>query len=277
MEAETDERIVYLYGVVPVDQALPRDAGIALFGISQGALKAIVEPVSAIDFSPAALEKNLKSIEWVAVIARKHKAVLEQAMRHGTVIPARLCTLFSSDDAVERTLALYQERFLATLSRLKGREEWGLKVFCDEHRLQSAAAVNDPDVRNDDAAIAAASPGHAFVLRRQRDARLLELAASHLDALVEQIVEAVEQVSDDVRLRPINPISATDRPEAPVLNLAALVSISGREAFKDAMTDIKMKVVEQGLDCELTGPWAAYSFCDDADDSTPDAAGAQGG
>jgi hypothetical protein len=264
VQPNSGDRVLYLYGVIPCDQEVPRGDGIALASVSHGALKAVVEPVSALEFSPALLDQKLQSLDWVAVIARKHEAVLEQAMCHGAVIPARLCTLFSRDDAVKRTLVEHHDRFLATLSRLKGREEWGLKVFCDDARLKVAVTADNPDLQDDEAAMAAASPGHAFVLRKKHEARLEEMALAHLDALLDQIIEGVEHVSDDVRVRAILPASATEGSDPMVLNLAALVNVTNRAAFIDAVSEMQTAFSVEGLTCELTGPWAAYSFCDDA-------------
>jgi hypothetical protein len=259
------DRVLYLYCVIPRDQGFPSDAGVALEGVSYAAVAAVVEPVCAREFSSPVLDEKLQSLEWVARQARKHETVLEQAMRHGPIVPARLCTLFSNAEALKRSLADNEGRFLAALERIQGREEWGLKAFCDEHRLRVAAA-DDQDLRTLDAAIALSDPGHAFVLRKKREARLAELTSLRLDELVDEVLGAVEQVADDVSLRPVLPASATGRNEPMALNAAALVSVSTREAFQATIAELSVRYQEDGLVMEMSGPWPPYSFCDDEDD-----------
>lgn len=249
---------------MPKDQALTGGLGVPLHALSHAAVTAVFEPVCAREFSPEALDEKLKSIEWVAGMSQKHEAVLEQAMRCGPVVPMRLCTLFSSTEALKRSLADNEGRFLAALERIRGREEWGLKVFCDTGRLQTAAAAESFVLRGIDAQIAAANPGLAFVLRKKREAWLAEMASDRLDALVDEVLEAVECVADDVRLRPILPESATGRDIPMALNAAALVNVSARESYKATIAELSVLHREDGLVFALSGPFPAYSFCDDA-------------
>lgn len=260
------DRVLYLYGVIPRDQNLPTSVGVALCGVSHATVTAMVEPVCAREFSPESLDEKLQSIEWVARQARKHEAVLEQAMRHGPVVPARLCTLFSNAEALKHSLGERKQEFLAALERIQGREEWGVKAFYDG-RQPGAAAADDSELRRLDAAISDASPGHAFVLRKKRAARLAALASVRLDALVDEVLEAVEDVAADVRLRPLLPESATGRDEPMALNAAALVSVSTRDAFQAAIAELSARCREDGLVIEICGPWPAYSFCDDDADA----------
>jgi hypothetical protein len=219
--------------------------------------------VCAVEFSPKTLDQKLQSVEWVAGLARKHETVLEQAMRHGAVVPARLCTLFSTAEALKRSLSDNEARFQAALARIAGREEWALKVFCDEARLREAESAEEPTLQALDAALAGASPGGAFVLRKRREARLTELVSLRLDELVDDMLDALELVSDDARLRPLLSEAAAGRERPMVLNVAALVPVSGCESFRATLADLSARYQEDGLLIELTGPWPAYSFCDD--------------
>lgn len=256
-------RVLYLYGVIPKNQSFSSDAGLPLQAVSHATLTAVVEPVCAREFSPEALDEKLQSIEWVARLARKHETVLEEAMRHGPVVPASLCTLFSNTEALKRSLAENEKRFLFALERIHGQQEWGLKAFCDERRLRAAAATDDAELRTLDAVIAGANPGHAFVLRKKREARLAELGSMRLDALVDEVLEAIEHVAADVRLRPLLPEPATGRDEPLALNAAALVNVFARETFQATIAELSTRYQDDGLVFELSGPWPAYSFCDD--------------
>src|SRR5215510_7383951 len=119
-ELERD-RILYLYGIVRGGQRVPATGPPALEAVPFSSLAAVVERVPSGEFEPEALEQQLERLEWVAPLARKHAAVLEELMRHGPVVPARLCTLFSSTGALANALAEQAQRIRNALGRLDGR------------------------------------------------------------------------------------------------------------------------------------------------------------
>ena len=127
--AKGDERILYLYGVAPEEPGLRAAGDAALEVVPHLGLAGLVEAVLASEFSPKALDEKLLCLDWVTRMARKHEAVLEAAMRYGPVVPARLCTLFSGAEALKRSLAQDQVRFRSALARIRGREEWSVKVY----------------------------------------------------------------------------------------------------------------------------------------------------
>src|SRR6185436_439373 len=251
-------------GVIRRGQGVPADAGAELQAIACSGVAALVEPVCAEEFSPATLDEKMSSIEWVARLAHKHEAVLEGATRHGAVVPARLCTLFSSAEALRLSLAANEAGFLAALERVQGREEWGLKMFCEEDRLRALAALDDPEVLRLEAAITETSPGHAFVLRKKQDARLAELSAARIEDAIDATIEALEPATVELRFLPAL-LSAAEEAggERIALNLAALVDVGAREAFHCAVSRLSESFPGEGFAFEVSGPWPPYNFCTD--------------
>ena len=280
--AGAGEQVFYLYGVIPRGQSYPSEEGMGLEAVVHADLVALVEPVSAREFSSAALDAKLEDLEWVSLLARRHESVLERAMRHGVVAPARLCTLFSSAFALRQSLAANEQRFRAALQRMRGRQEWGIKAFCVESRLRAQADHGDDRVRSLNAALATAAPGYAFVLRKQRDARLAELAAARIYEVLDEAGAALERAVVDLRLLPLRhgdePAGAAAEtgelpaapgpPETMVLNLAALVDEAAYEAFDSVVGELAARFRDEGFRFGLSGPWPPYNFCSqDEDDS----------
>jgi gas vesicle protein GvpL/GvpF len=261
------QRALYIYGVIPSGQSFSTAVGAAVEAIEHSTLAALVEPVCAREFSPDTLEEKLASIEWVAGLAHKHEAVLEDAMRHGTVVPARLCTLFTSAEALRLSLATHEDRFLAALDRMRGRGEWGVKMFCKESLLQAAGGQRDPQVQALAAAIAEASPGQAFFLRKKRDIRSAAVATARIDQVVDETIDALEPETVDMKLlrAPLSGMTR-GRDEPLCLNVAALVDAAAREAFHAAVARLSERFQEEGFAFEVSGPWPPYNFC--ADDET---------
>ena len=268
--ATTGRRVLYLYGVVPRGQPLPAHEAAPLEAVPHARLVAVVEPVCAREFSAEELERKLQCVGWVAPLARRHAAVLEAAMRHGPVVPAGLCTLFTSARALTRLLADNEERFHDQLSWLEGRQEWGLKIFCDEDRLRSTLGARDPAVLALAAAAAAASPGQAYVLGKKRDGRLAEVVSVRIDEVVDEVLDEVDgevegplaALAVDMRQRPLLAEARAGRRAAMVLNCALLVDTTVCPAFHAAAAELAARLEAEGFALELTGPWPAYSFCD---------------
>jgi hypothetical protein len=259
------EQVLYLYGVVPNDQPVPRGATGSLETIPLAGLTALVESVSASEFAPRVLEKKLQCIDWVSELARKHSSILEEAMRHGPVVPAPLCTLFSSAEVLRASLEVSEQEFQAKLERLKGRQEWGCKVFCDSGKLRATLGGNDSHLVALEAAVATASPGQAYVLRKKRDAYLAELASERMDAATGEMLDSLSLLSVDTRLRPLLSEAASGRSEAMALNVALLIAVSRYPELHAQVEELSARFSTEGFVIELTGPWPAYSFCDDDD------------
>jgi len=251
-------QVLYLYGVVRRGQGFPADA--ALRAVACLGVAALVEPVCAEEFSAATLDEKMTSIEWVARLAQKHEAVLEGVTRLGAVVPARLCTLFSSEEALRTTLAENEAGFLTMLEWVEGREEWGLKMLCAEDRLRGLAGSSDQEARKLVAAIAEASPGHAFVLGKKREARLAELTAAGIEDAVDAAIEALEPAAAELRSLPASAAAETGGGRL-VLNLAALVDKTAREAFHSTVSELAASLPGEAFTFEMSGPWPPYNFC----------------
>ncbi|GAA3355391.1 hypothetical protein GCM10017744_017750 [Streptomyces antimycoticus] len=57
--------------------------------------------------------------------------MINGAARQGQVIPLRFATLYHDDDRVRAMLQERREDFTATLRRVAGRTEWGVKAYVD--------------------------------------------------------------------------------------------------------------------------------------------------
>ena len=259
---------LYLYGIIPQGQALPDNVAAPLLPVLCSRLVAVCELVTSEDFAPGPLEEKLQSVEWVAQLALRHEAVLEAAMAHGPVIPARLCTLFSSTDALSASLAENERRYLAVLARLGDRREWGLKVLCDGKKLQAVVAAGDPTLRGLEQAMAAASPGGAYVLGKRAASRRAEVAAQRVSDATEEILTAVEKLPLEARLRPLPASRAVGGADA-IINLAVLADTAALALFRAAVDSLSRSVLLDGFVFEVTGPWPPYSFC--GEESTAEA------
>jgi hypothetical protein len=254
----SEPSVLWLYGVIPEGQAPPALGAIALETVHHHSLCALVESVPREAFTPEVLEQRLQSLEGIEGIARRHQAVLSAAMAIGTVIPARLCSLFSGADAVVEALASGEARFSAALERVAGCWEWGLKLSCDERRLRALLEATHPDLL---ARPVGATPGLSFLLEKKREARALELTAERIDEVADLVLDVISPAAEEIQVKPL-PTNSTPG-DLLALRLAALVERGGEEAFRAAISDAADEFGPEGFSFQVSGPWAPFSFCDE--------------
>ena len=245
----------YVYGVVPAGAPVPDAAGAARL-VVQGPLAAIVAEVPLADFDEEALVERLNDRVWLEDKARAHEDVLSAFAAVTTVVPLRFGTVYRDEDDVRRLLEERAESFEATLDRVRGRFELGVKVWIDRARFQQALAVGDSH--------ASGGGGRAYLQRRQSElaaardasARAAELARTAHERLRARAVEGVVN-------RP-QPRELTGRDEDMLLNAAYLVE-GDAAPFVDEVERLAAEAAALGVTFEVTGPWPPYNFADEGD------------
>jgi len=228
-----------------------RDGTLELPGtelVREGELAAVVTRVPLAEYGEAALRENLEDIGWLEDAARRHEAVLDQALAVTTVIPMRLCTIYRDETAVRQMLAGEHDGLAAALDRLAGHTEWGVKAF--------ARAPDDVGTER----FAGLSEGEAYLARKRarRDAR------EHADELVRACVEdahaRISELAAEALVNPLQSRELTGRAEAMVHNGVYLVEDGATDAFRAAVDELRRENGELGVELELTGPWPPYNF-----------------
>src|ERR1700761_5713494 len=100
--------------------------------ITCSGLTAVVSDVSMAEFGEAALRENLENLDWLDEVAREHHYVIDAAARLFPLLPVRLATVYSGDDALHAALAEHGSRLREALRRVGGRVEWGVKAYAPQ-------------------------------------------------------------------------------------------------------------------------------------------------
>ncbi|MBM0276817.1 GvpL/GvpF family gas vesicle protein [Micromonospora tarensis] len=242
----------WLHGVV-------RDAGPATLAriggmdggpvraVSAAGLVAVVSTAPLDEYGEQPLRRNLEDLAWLERAARAHHAVLEALARRGPVVPARLATVHTDDERVARSLTTRRAELVATLDRLTGRGEWGVKGYL----VPGATAVGAEPVTAGGVGTAYLRRRRAQLNAREERQRLISAAADAVHgALCEAAVSGRRHPPQDRRL------SGASAPM--VLNGAYLVDVAALPRFTELVGSLGGR--HPGLHLELTGPWPAYSF-----------------
>jgi hypothetical protein len=243
------DTLVYLYAVTDADAPEPEVAtgvdGAAVRRIVSGRLAAVVASVDAVRFGEEALRRSLEDLQWLEATARAHHAVVDAAAQAGPVAPVRLATVYLDDERVRGLLDERAAAFVATLDRIRGRVEWGVKGY---------AAPSDAPVEPEPTD--GGGPGRSYLARRLAERNRAARGQEEALAAAEAVHRELAAVTLAGRRYPPQDPRLTGREEEMVLNAAYLVD-AGRAP------DLHRAVEERsgaGVRLELTGPWAPYSF-----------------
>jgi hypothetical protein len=225
-------------------------------------LYAVVGRVPAEDFSEENLPVRLNDLKWITHRVTLHEQVIEHAMQYGCVVPLKFGTVFKSEENVHAMLEANATEFRQKLSELAGKEEWGVKVYCDLRQLAASVAAQDSALAELDREIASAPRGRAFLMARRRqelsaavvNREVARLGQECFERLREQCLKA--RVND--RLKP----EATGRSEEMILNGAFLAEKDKTAQFQSTLDGLREQFGTRGLLLECTGPWPPYNFCE---------------
>lgn len=251
--------VLYLYGFVPADASLPErgllgvgDAPVELLPLD-GFAAAIGRPDPGV-YSAAPLEARTGDLEWMAEQGLRHEQVVAWFVDTASIVPSRLLTLFSSDEAL-RSAVRDPGAIREDLARFARAREWDLKVAWDADVLAAHLGEVSAEIGDLDRQIAAASPGKRFLLERKRRDVARTEGREVARRLATELFEELRASAEDAVLRPPPPDGAPV-----VLNAALLVPVEAEPDLLARAAAARDRLGGIGVTVSFTGPWAPYRF-----------------
>ena len=227
--------------------------------IAKGELAALSSEVPLASYSEESLAEHLSDASWTAIRAMRHETIAEYVAKRAGVVPLRFGTIFLERSGIEQMLSEKGAELREILERLRGREEWGVNVFCDQSVLMSSITSVSPVLRELVERAAQASPGQSYLMQKKIDALKVDEVRAALNRIVEQIEKTLGAESDDAKRLRVLKVEATEYGELKA-KFAFLVKKSGFDRFRDAAERLAQEHQTAGVRLELTGPWPAYNF-----------------
>jgi len=263
------ESLIYLYGIVPIDAPEPPEE---LEGIDSGPVRlhsvgrvaAIVGDVSEIGYSDDALNARLDDLAWVGERGVSHERVVDWYAQQGPIIPLSLFSLHRDLRRVEDRVRQEEDAFESLLTRLKGKREWGVKLWRRESEARTGIDRLSPTLTALAAEIDAAPPGKRFLLEKKREGlRADEVrAASRRFAL--ELFGTLRGRAEAAVAATIPAVAGGER--VLLLDAAFLIDDERFDEFHRALSERSVSFQGSGFDIEFTGPWPPYSFTSLSDD-----------
>lgn len=258
------EDLLYVYCVTNKEPTIQEgDDGINnLSFVYHHGLYAVVSRASGDEFSEENLKKNIAEMEWLKEKVSGHEEIIEKVMKIACVVPFKFPTIFHSEESLRASLAENEEEFKGNLERLAGKEEWGLKIYCDMEKLKKKLLKEDAMLMEMDKEIGSSLPGKAFFLRKKKEEALNALVHREIREFCQDSFERLRQRSLQSCINRLLPKEITEREDDMVFNSAFLVDRNEVPAFINTVNYLKSQGEESGFSFVSTGPWPPYNFCE---------------
>ena len=222
-------------------------------------LAALSSTVPRASYSEDSLAEHLSDASWTAVRAMRHETVMEYVARRASVVPLRFGTIYLERAGVERMLEEKRRELAQIIERLRGREEWGVNVYCDQTTLMSSVTAVSPVLRDLVERAAQASPGQSYLMQKKIETLKVDEVRAALTRIIDEIEQELSQQSEDAKRLRVLKVEATEYGELKA-KFAFLIKRVDFETFRDAAERLAQTHQATGVRLELTGPWPAYNF-----------------
>lgn len=217
---------------------------------------AVIQEVPLEMFTGPSAEARLQDLAWVGPHACRHEEVVERAMQHSSVLPARFGALFSSLESLEALVEDHYEAILHFLGYADDKEEWAVKGLLDREEAQRRWGVAESQEE-----APSASPGRRYLMEQRHRVQAAQEVSSWARETDLALAAELERCAADFRrLRSLSQ-ETSGRGTEMVFNWAFLVANRDREAFRGQVEKLGAEQASRGLVLELSGPWPPYSFC----------------
>jgi hypothetical protein len=257
-------RLVYLYCVLPGEADVRLD-GIApmeeepLFAVLAGHLQAVVSEVGE-DFSEATLNTRIRDLDWLSPRAVRHHEVVDQLYaRCKLLLPLAFGAIFRSLESLVERLSSQEGELATRLERLRGREQWDLRLSSDQERFGERLRRHSAALQQMEVELTSKPPGTRFLLEK----KLRNLAASEAKRIATGVRSEVHQRLSDLAVeahRDELPAAAQSPAVRLELRSSYLIEEAGAVGLRLAVEKLSQKYAPLGYRFELTGPWPAFTF-----------------
>jgi hypothetical protein len=245
-EVSLPEGAIYLYALTAQKTSKPRAFSVAgidgtgrIVSLPADSFTAWISAVDAAGFA-AQLERNVENLEWLAGATLRHQEAINAIAKstRTTMLPTRFGVVFSGVQALAADIRARERDLKASIKRVQGCEEWGVKVF----------RVAQPSAR-----IFITATSGADYLRKKAEA--LEGDGAGADPQIKEFSSALSRIA--------RAVTQTGKVSSGQQGLqwqaTFLVPASRRKQWDNVLRKYATAWGEE-RSIECTGPWPPYSF-----------------
>jgi hypothetical protein len=226
--------------------------------VSSAGFAAVVSAVPLSHYGEKAIDANLSNTTWAATRAMRHDRVVEFFATQGPLIPLRFGTIYIDRTSIERMLSDRAPEFCSVIKSLRGRQEWGVLIYCDHAALVSNSVSKSAEIRPLLERAATARPGQSYLLAKQIEALKAKTTRQEISTAIIRMKEALDASSDQSVSSP-RERRRSEHGEL-VARFSFLVQARRLARFRATAERLARVYVSSGFHIELVGPMPPYSF-----------------
>jgi hypothetical protein len=258
------ETAIYLYCLGPSD-CLPRIAAAGVDERSRVSLwfcdeiGAVLSEVPLDDFRGEEAEARLRDLSWLGPRVCRHEAVVEEAMRHSPVLPARFATLFASAGSLRGFVLQHRTAIAGFFSEIGDQQEWAVKGLLVGARAREAMRAAGRTAA-EGASPASASPGARYFEQKRIDAGLDRQLRLWLKEAGQRAAAELRPLAGGFGERKVLGLEAVEDGAEAVWNWAFLLPPAALADFRERIEGLNSEHAAYGLSLRMAGPFPPYTF-----------------
>jgi len=237
-----------------------------VFTLAHREVEAVVSNISLEEFASEEIQKKAREdLNWIKERAIAHERVIEEAMRKNdkflSVIPMRFGAIFKEKAGLEETLNKDYSRIKEALDRVRGKQEWSVKVYLKDRKIfEQVVREKNEAIKEKEKEIASLSEGIAFFMEEELKEVISREADKELNNITEVLFKKLGRQSVDSVKGKILGRELTGRREPMVLNSAFLIPEGKIVNFKEEAEELDQEIETKGFYLEYSGPWPPFNF-----------------
>lgn len=246
---------IYAYGVISTPSSKLKIDNVSFISFKD--LTIVAKPVSVKDFQKK-IKKALKSPEQMKEVLLNHQQVLDQLMKKTTVVPFQFGTILKNKKGAEGMLKSSYVKFKRLLSKLKDKQEWGLRLFVDREKFRKRLTKKGKSLAKSEKLVRQGA-GTAYLLGQKMAKEAEEEAEERLALFSEQVYKQLGKVAFEAKITS-SAQRFSEKGEALVSVFAFLLTEGKIKKFQNQVEQVQTKYQPWGLRLKVSGPWPAYNF-----------------
>ena len=225
-----------------------------VYTINEGNFSALVHKCK----EKAYISKDPKKIKEMIL---SHNLILDKAMEDfNGVIPMHFNTIIkrgksSAQSSLRNWINENHENLQRILSRVKGKREYGIRVYCDKGKLIEEVS-NSEEIKDIETNREGKGTGLSYLLQSKAKSKINEIVWDRINEFKKKFYDSIEKITNNVKVT--NSKVFIEEEKDLLLTLSVLVD-------ELQIGVIKKTLEESGNDFsfQFAGPFAPYSFVED--------------
>lgn len=241
----------YIYSIIQADsEDEEKDLGT---GVEEEPLHILTEEgVGAIyhecEPEPYESQNEEKAKEWVK---QHQQSVTRSRLKFDSILPMTFDTIFKTESKLRDFLKQNKEEIEEKINELRGKREYGVKIYCDESKLTGETGPEEKESEEK------ASGAQYFEKKKKekqekkkKEEEIKEMAKDYWKKIKKHVSKLKQAKAKESKL-------GEEEPGIKILSVSCLARDKELDEVKEVLEEINE---EEGVKVKFTGPWPPYSF-----------------